>query len=77
MVVTESAPSVTIEPPAHLPWSDESLAAWRRIVGNLDAMGQWEPIYQSMAFVAATQAHMYVQSCRIHGPRAEVTQECR
>jgi hypothetical protein len=66
-----------IEPPKNLPWSPESLVAWHRITGNLEEIGAWEPIYQSMCFVAATQAHLYLQSCRIHGPRAPVTQECR
>lgn len=34
-----------IEPPPGLPWSAESLAAWRRIVNKLVARGLWEPMY--------------------------------
>jgi len=66
-----------IKPPEHLPWFPGSREAFHRITANLEALGVWEPIYRSLAFVAATQAYMYLQSCRIHGPRAEITQECR
>jgi hypothetical protein len=43
---------------------------------RLEQLGQWLPLYQSMAFVAITQAAMYLAACRVHGPNAEVTKEC-
>src|SRR5689334_17035407 len=66
-----------IELPDNLPWTDDSRRAFVRIVSNLEAIGEWDPIYQSMCFVAATQAASYLACCRLHGPRADVTQETR
>ena len=66
-----------IEPPDGLPWSAESLAAWRRITNKLLARGLWEPMYSTPAFVAATQAAVYCDCVRLHGVQAEVTEETR
>lgn len=62
-----------IEPPDYL--LDGARPAWHRITGNLERLG--EPICQSMVAVTAMQATLYVDAARIHGPRADVTQECR
>jgi hypothetical protein len=63
--------------PDDLPWSDDSRRAFVRIASNLERLKLWHPIDRSMTFVAATQAASYLTCCRIHGPRAEVTQETR
>jgi hypothetical protein len=66
-----------IEPPADLPWNDESLAAWSRVTSNLERLGAWHPAFRTACFVAATQSALYVQCCRTHGIDAKTMEDCR
>ena len=66
-----------IAPPDHLPWNEESLAAWARVTANLERLDAWHPAFVTACFVAATQASLYVQCCRMPGVDAKTAEDCR
>lgn len=66
-----------IQPDTTLPWSAESIAAWHRITGKLERSGEWDELFRSGCFVAATQCASYIACVRIDGPRAPVIEQRR